>query len=447
MGVIADINGNFLHDHGGMILDGIHGSYIQTTTTVHYVDQNNNKIGTDSDIKGIIGEELSVSGNPKQSDGRHWKAPDFPNAQIRDTAADKEKRTIITGEGTNEIYVVYDVKEAKMPYKVVDDDDSSSKLHGKAGNLPGSIGDAPTYSNDDLMKDIGLPNTVYIASVENNGQKITENMTTPVTVHIKHVVDKKPNQSFNRTIHFVGLKNAQQDSNQSITGTLNHDLYNDRTWAVPDPGQAFTTTNLDKKNEGYMLNSIVDGENNDLKSNLDSNDVFTWSDISKDTQTDVTATVTYSPFIGLEAPNFDFGTIQAGSPQFYGQKSQNVKSISSDLKVITTSSVNAQWQLFAKLENDFLPGESSITLYDIAHYQDKKTVITNQNRPIYDSDKWKDLYNGDGIWTLIPKDIAQGIHDIAKLKTSNLQNQKIDFNDNHKDYNGTITWNLKVVPQ
>ncbi|MCW0926192.1 hypothetical protein [Weissella sp. LMG 11983] len=196
---------------------------------------------------------------------------------------------------------------------------------------------------------------------------------------------------------------------------------------------------------GYGIISVKDLAGHDLGDHL-SNNVFTWDDVVKDSRADVTVTVTYGKVTKVIAPDFDFGKIQMGSPEFYGEKPKNVEKITGDLRVINSVNPDAKWYLKAKIENDFMPGTPSITLYNADQVKQYTRTIDSQSKDIYNSTDWNNAPDQPGVWVLIQGGMEAHMPEIAQLNTSNLQKANLDFSKNEQEFHGTITWQLDTVP-
>lgn len=437
IGAMTAVNGNGHHDRGGLTFTKIDGMYDTTTTIIKYVDENGNKLGDPSVVTSIIGTTLSVEGN-----GEHdWPAPQFPNKVVDGT---KESRTILTQEtaSDNVLTIHYKSIPGGVPYKIVDDNDANAKEIGN-GKIQGSVGDKTDYTAANIKNYVNVPDNLDVVSIENGQQTITDNMNKTVIIHVKHH-PVSADSDFNRNVVFVGpsgMANKPADVPQHLTGQLISDGYTGVAIGATskDVLQKVDVPNLESK--GYGIVSVKDSSGRDLGDHL-ANNQFTWDGLDKDFRKDVTVTVTYGPLTKLLAPDFDFGDIAAGSPQFYGQAPQLVKHYSGALEVVNTAHPEADWTLFAQLDKKDIPGDPKILLY-----KDMPQQISISSTISQVIDK-KTAAGNSAIWTLLPSesDANGAFNKIVALKMTNLQHEKLNLTSGSTSYEGTITWTLDTVP-
>lgn len=412
VGQIATINGNTFGDRVSVALSEISGTYDTTTTTVHFVDKDGNRLADDAQIDSIIGAKISVSGNGEEN----WVAPSIPHATLAGTAAD---RTITTTEDTskNVITVRYDAVSGKLPVQLVDDTDPNNKLAD--ATMPVVIGQDFNYAITDLKNLV--PANTHIVHLENNVGTVTaddqNNVTNqPVIIHVAH--DTSDEQvTYKRTVHYQGLPAAQlpKDNVQSIQLTRTTDKYTGQVkLETPAAWQDVKTPEV----KGYTP------------------DVTTvhWDSIDQNAAETLDKTVTYKGMFKVFAPDeIDFGTITVGDKYYQGNATKHAKSVHGSLYVAHTDATmaNRNWRLTAKLNQDFMVGKPTLELAggQFTINSDGETEIANQSNE-----------STDGITETTINDANPGMVGLRFEKPA----QQAQAG---KDYHGTITWTLGTVPE
>jgi len=412
IGLLTSVQGNGYYDKSYLSLNDIKGTYDTTTTTVHFVDKDGNRLADDAQIDSIIGAKISVSGNGEEN----WVAPSIPHATLAGTAAD---RTITTTEDAskNVITVRYDAVSGKLPVQLVDDTDPNNKLADVT--MPVVIGQDFNYAITDLKNLV--PVNTHIVHLENNVGTVTaddqNNVTNqPVIIHVAH--DTSDEQvTYKRTVHYQGLPAAQlpKDNVQSIQLTRTTDKYTGQVkLETPTAWQDVKTPDI----KGYAP------------------DVTTvhWDTINQNAAETLDKTVTYKGMFKVFAPDeMDFGTITVGDKYYQGNATKHAKSVHGSLYVAHTDATmaNRNWRLTAKLDQDFMVGKPTLELAggQFTINSEYETEIANQSNE-----------STDGITETTINDANPGMVGLRFEKPA----QQAQAG---KDYHGKITWTLGTVPE
>lgn len=456
IGFLVHILGNGMtNDSTSMTLTKMNASYVPTHTMVNYINEDDpsHPLATSTRIDGIVGQRLSVSGNVDDKTDYYWTTPKIGAAKLKDEASDRAERTILTEAAddddntTNVINVRYDAPKGTLPYRIFDDDDPHSKAN-LDGKIPLSIGSSYSYTLSNIGDAVAIPDGTHVVSLSHASGKVTadeNNQVTnnPVEIHVKHT-PVSTSATFNRRVKFVGpdgMQGLPNDDSQSPNIKVTKDGFDGH---IIDAEDNFKPVDVpDMENSGFGIISVKDSAGNDLSDHL-SNKQFTWDNVVNDSRPDAEVTITYAPEMKVEAPTFDFGTIDVGSKQFYGTAPQLATNISGGLKVVNGVRLSADWKLWAQLDNKNMPGDPSIILFkgdphnEATITQKKSLVIT------------KDIAGEKGpVWNIM-SDVLNQQHMYDKyvaLQFKNLQNENLNIPSGSASYQGDITWNLEVAPQ
>lgn len=391
--------------HNEIKVKDVQNDMYDVTTKVSYKNNKGQDLGKPSIINSWHSLPFSIAGDKFYN----LDAPKFKGFKLRD-----EKREFVTKKD-GAMVVTYDYVDREIPVHIIDDDKPDNKI----ADTKYVVTPEKRYNmtTDDAKKYI--PKNYVVSSVKNasgimyvNLQGEITSKITPVEIHVKHLKIKE-NATFTKNVHYKAGPGVVVSLPKSVTQKRVQYAEVDQItheFKLLEAAKTFDAVKTPKITgyEADILNVPAEKINN-----------------STPYQQDVT--VKYYYLTKLNIPDeFNFGSVDIGSPEFFGIKPVELKKMENKLELESGNPALTKWDIAVQADSDTT--SSVITINNVPIHMGELKVVYQLNNEQHDK-KVVILNNDD--------------KNKVSLKTFNGHTNAAMANT-RQEY--TLTWALRNVP-